>query len=370
MRYKDQQPKRRKLKATDEIRNRYAAKPIICLYHDESDAIIDHVMQDDSTSFYEWLGQWDRFIFKEANFVVKPRAKGESMYAAYKVQGRNLLVSVFSENTSDAYEFMVNPDYIDPESFITDAIISINEHGEDLHNITMPVPVDFMNEFAEYSRAEDAKFGQQEAELMEQKMNIEKSFGGMTNEQLMEKAKALPDTPENKIYVKFVYDELSKHVKILNDLVDNANAAIVSVKERRDVIRLNSMARVTITILTALYHFQVRQPKVYLDGNESHTEGYKRWNKDYNPMKRLTPPAIVRPKNGTRSWFEQQRQRLTESWHVKGHTRVLRAARYKEKRGQTIWISDFVKGSGENMRLSIYADQVTGADVVEIENND
>ena len=146
--------------------------------------------------------------------------------------------------------------------------------------------------------------------------------------------------------------EADAKMKIAIDLIDEEERAVV--REMLD----HGVRRAAITILTALFHFHDRQPKVYEKADQSHHVKFLRHNDTYNPYKRLDPRAIVRPRNGTVQWMEQQRERHTESWAVKGHFRTLRAERYKEKRGQTIWVNDFIKGSGENMRESIYVDKI------------
>lgn len=335
MRYKDKS-RQRKLAAPDEIRAKYAAKPIIALYQDEADAIIDHVTMDDLDGFYEWLDSWSRFIFKEANFVIKPRAKGESLYAAYSVVGGKFRVAIFSDECPDYATVWVDPAELDVEE---GNVISVDTFGN-------PIATVFV-----CTHRKHVEQAQREEGVLRELSNRERAEDAVRISMAHSK---VGDT-----------DGLVKRLEELHAKLEDSHER--DVRKLRHDLFCRGAGRTSLMILATLYHFQKRAPKTYLEGNEQHTEGYSRHNDLYNPLKRLNPPAIVRPRNGTRSWFEQQRARHTESWHVKGHSRVLKAERYKGKRGQTIWVNPFVKGSGENMRLSVYVDQV-GTDVVEVEN--
>ena len=367
MRYKDK-PKKRKLKASDEIRQKYAAKPIIALYQDEADAIIDNVLEESMIGgFYEWLGEWKKFIFKEANFVIKPHAKGESMYLAYSVKMDSIKITAFSDTCDDYTTWEAFPEMFDIED-MSGFVKAISESGDVSKTITLSTSKADYEEI-NAKRVKDAEYYNSETKrVMGEAESIARKLDEMKPraEQIVISDPNLSD-PSNKVFGG-IYNDL--HATEGN-LIKEAQSIIDMGKSIGEhwILKLVDAGkrRTALTVLTTLYYFQIRIPKTYLDGNEAHTEGYKKHNDLYNPLKRLHPPAIVRPRNGTRSWFEQQRMRHTESWHVKGHSRVLRASRYKEKRGQTIWINPFVKGSGEGMRLSIYADQIAGKDVVEVE---
>lgn len=362
--------KRRKLRATDEIRQRYQAKPIIALYRDEADAILDSVLDgDDLDGFYGWLDEWKKFIFRESNLIVKSRSsKGNSVYLAYKVVGGKFTFTVFSDESDDSVDVYVDPANIDVEEMCA-GISSFDEHGNCTQTIALPVSKQYVDvAFPTFNAEVDANKKKID-EIKEHLAMVEKS--GLETP-LHELERMLSDPAKTDSEKRAI---ANSHMSLARDLSARAkvmyNLAQTNVelgeKAIQDIFE-QGISRVAIMVLAALYHFQKRPPKVYEAGNETHTEGYRKHNDLYNPVKRLNPPAIVRPRNGTRSWFEQQRAKHTESWHVKGHSRTLKAARYKEKRGQTIWVNPFVKGSGENIRLSIYVDQIAGKEMVEVEN--
>jgi hypothetical protein len=341
MKWKDT-PRKRKLKATDEIRRKYQAKPIIALYHDEAETILKETIGESShvDKFHAWLEEWRKFIFKEANFIIRPRTKfGAVAYAAYRINGRNITISVFSDECDDSCVMVINPDYLDLEELFL-GVESVDFHGSPEATVTVSSTIEDIDETNRMLEAID-KSAKTSALEFEFKHN--------------ENIRRDPSLKE-----KFERTAVKYRAKM-----DGVHSKYRM--EATERLFQMGMAKTAITILATLFHFHDRRPKVYEAANEAHTEGYSKHNDLYNPLKRLNPPAIVRPRNGTRSWFEQQRAKHTESWHVKGHSRTLKAERYKEKRGQTIWVNPFVKGSGENMRLSIYVDQIGAGDVVEVE---
>ena len=365
MRYKDA-PKKRKLKASDEIRQKYAAKPIIALYQDEVDAIIDHVLEDDLEGFYAWLDEWRKFIFKEANVVIKPRAKGDSMYVAYTVLMDRIKVTAFSDEGDDCSTFAAFPNRFDIED-MEDFIGLDIDRGTPWGSVTISVSNTDYKNLKEKLDLETTYYKERMNAIMAEMEPMSAEFDtlvDLSKEQSKSDPKA--DKPESKFVAQRIID-IGGKLKEKKEEAKSIHKMCAGI-EGHFAKKMYQLAkrRVALTILATLYHFQVRTPKTYLAESAGDTEGYKKHNDLYNPLKRLTPPAIVRPKNGTRSWFETQRMKHTESWHVKGHSRVLRAERYKEKRGQTIWINPFIKGTGENMRLSIYADQIAGNEIVEV----
>lgn len=367
MRYKDK-PKKRKLKASDEIRQRYSAKPIIALYQDEADAIIDNVLEESMIEgFYEWLSEWKKFIFDEANFVVKPRGKGESMYLAYTIQMGRMKVTAFSEDSDDLTIFLAYPDLLDIQD-MAGFVENFADHGNPMGKVTLSTARADLerinNQIVREGNIWEEKARGLESDLDKLKADMEAMKPKFD---LIDRRGPSNATLEDKVFVKHYFDLQSQGKLKMTEYETGADITMKLMDHFRVQTLDCGKRRTALLVLCALYYFQIRIPKTYLDGNEAHTEGYRKHNDLYNPLKRLHPPAIVRPRNGTRSWFEQQRMKHTESWHVKGHSRVLRAERYKEKRGQTIWINPFVKGSGEGMRLSIYADQIAGKDVVEVE---
>ena len=102
---------------------------MIALRHEESDAIIDGVLSPGELDrFYAWLDQWDKFLFREADFVVADKKAG-SLLMRYRVQGRNMRVWVFSDTTDAQVDFMVNPDFIDIEDMAETAHDIANYDG-------------------------------------------------------------------------------------------------------------------------------------------------------------------------------------------------------------------------------------------------
>lgn len=370
MRYKDT-PKKRKLKASNEIREKYAIKPIIALYRDEADAIFDNVLDEDMLpEFYVWLEEWSKFIFKEANFIIKSRsARGSSVYLAYRVSLKKLVVTIFSDDSEDSAEIVIDPEFVDIENGLA-GIASIDYRGNPTHKISLPVSSEYfvgtdeeINTLIKDSHEREEKFKKEEAEIGLEIKKMPTNDG--IRELLSDESRPMA---ERKAIAMEAYNLAQRNLDITGKIRDELLFRTNSIDEIIKDTFLNGAARVSLIVLATLYYFQIRVPKTYLPEQVGETEGYKRHNDLYNPIKRLNPPAIVRPKNGTRSWFETQRMKHTESWHVKGHSRVLKADRYKEKRGQTIWVNPFIKGSGENMRLSIYADKIAGEDVVEVDS--
>lgn len=322
---------------------------MIALRHDESDAIIDGVLSPGELDrFYAWLDEWDKFLFREADFVVADKKAG-SLLMRYRVQGRNMRVWVFSDTTDAQVDFMVNPDFIDIED-MADAVSSVKATEDVISGVGLPYQREFLDRMLDLQRLAFEGSDRLEATA---KAELDEINGLLSS---IEKAQANgTDDPSHRVAAKAVkarMDEAKAKIEDAYRKLDETEKVI-----RKDMLD-HGVRRAAITILTALFHFHDRQPKVYEKADQSNHVKFSRHNDTYNPYKRLDPRAIVRPRNGTVQWMEQQRERHTESWAVKGHFRTLKAERYKEKRGQTIWVNDFIKGTGENMRESIYVDKI------------
>ena len=318
---------------------------MIALRHDESDAIIDGVLSPGELDrFYAWLDQWDKFLFREADFVVADKKAG-SLLMRYRVQGRNMRVWVFSDTTDAQVDFMVNPDFIDIED-MADAVSSVKTKGNVVKDVGMPYQKDFVESSSKSIKHSEAMMQSSADSVKADQDDFERIQSSLYPNGLSDmSAPVLKDTIDR---LQAKVDKLKRTISDHKRLEEACH---------RDMVA-HGVRRAAITILTALFHFHDGQRKVYQKTEQSDNVKVSRHNDTYNPYKRLDPRAIVRPRNGTVQWMEQHRERHTESWAVKGHFRTLKAERYKEKRGQTIWVNDFIKGSGENMRESIYVDKI------------
>jgi len=343
-----------KLNAPQGVRDRCRDFPVIALYQDEADAIVDGTLADDHDGFMEWAGEWKRFIFKNASIIIKPRKGKDIVHLAYDIGMDRIRVTAFASD-SDAYSsFYAYPaaiDFEDMSGFIKPGA----DHG-DVRGCSFIYPSpDVWRPIVQHAiDSEVESFSKRMDVYKEELMGIVKEIEGikLRNDALQAtkiRLKALNDR----------FDKVSKFADALAESSKNTDDSL-AIKTLLDVAK----PRTALVALTVLYHFQKRGSKEYRESNPASTEGYRRHNDLYNPLKKLNPPAIVRPLNGTRSWFDQQRARHTESWHVKGHRRVLRAERYGENRGREIWVNPFVKGTGANMRLAVYVEEV-GRDIVE-----
>lgn len=158
-------------------------------------------------------------------------------------------------------------------------------------------------------------------------------------------------------YKEYRVDAKHSHVAQYKSIISILDKdAIPVIGNNHDMLVKATCALIVAIFMSTMYFFQIRTPRFIEPQKAIRNEGYKKWNPDYNPIKRLMPSQVVRPMNGVRSYLEQQRQRLTESWHVRGHLR-------KYKSGKETWVRPYVKGTGENMRLSIYAEEAGRASI-------
>lgn len=334
------------------IKNPPRIDPMLCFNFEEVSAILENVLDEEMIDgFYEWLDNWSHFLFEKANFVVVTKRKKDSeksFYCSYKVWGGQLRIKLYEDGElGKSVTFVVDPQRSDFESI---GGLSIRIAGGSLESIRTNL---VSEETSEYVKGEIARIQSEEREMNEEAHRVSTmvSFAKEINKGLskpspnmaLEAAEyALSKSTRYRDLVSEDIDMNRGHQKVLEGHIRILDSL-------RNKALMETLENIAKSILCSLYYYTLRGPKVFLKEQVSDTAGWKKYNDLYNPFRSLTPRSIVRPKNGTRLYLENNRTRKTESWHVRGHTR-------KYKSGKIVWISPYIKGTGEGLRLSIYVD--------------
>jgi hypothetical protein len=345
MKYNDT-PRRLRFKASETIREKYADKPIIVLYEDEVETILTNIINDGSIQgFEDWVNDWEKFIFNSANFVIKPRKKkGEVVYAAYSIIKDKIKVTVFDKHNDDSVICWVNPDDIDMDEMMA-GIETIEERWVGKRKSPPDIlytqySMDLLKDFVDHGKALND-------ELDSTRLRTTKEI--MADKTIDDSMKRI----ELKI-VDSVSRELEDKFKRMRKRIDNDDSEMW----------LEACAKLSIAILVSLYYFHVRTPHIYLDPVDAKgvPSGKFISSKEIRtPVRKLTSVTVIRPKTGTKAYFE--RKRHTESWDVKGHERIYKSDRFKNMKDQKIWIKPQVRGLGKK-RLAIYVEGAN-SDLVE-----
>jgi hypothetical protein len=345
-------------------KNRMPALPVIALYYSEAKDIMTGVADD--PEFHKWRDEFAKLFFTAGHFIISEKGKKEdqSMYFSFNAKSRTPHFTVFDHNGTVMTRFNVSVDDVS-------VIIETSEYTKEAADFALSVELIRINPFLQLflSVSEPTKTDSYKRELDEldeldakckqiYSLPIMKGVNIYDSYDVQKKYAGTKSDAERNLIALMIQDILeirSKQKKISEQMLvtldSNENLRNKKIVEsfQQDIFCL---------FCSTMYYFHIRVPKFVDLETVMTTEGYKKWNPDYNPIKRLQPPSVVRPRNGTRSYLEQQRQRRTESWHVRGHLR-----RYK-KTGLEVWITPYVKGTGDGLRLSVYADAVAANDVV------
>jgi len=348
-------------------KNRMPALPVIALYYSEAKDILSGVQDD--PEYQEWRKDFTRLFFTAGHFIISEKGKKEdqSMYFSFNAKSRTPHFTVFDHEGTLMARFSADIDSDEIEHLMEPTLANSRFASGLLSFFGVPI---------EDVKEADAAFDGSEADRLRGTVGkYEKEANAIKSLPIMKGAFDASDDIVFDQHKRAWLDNKSKPEQdIVRTLMEQLKTnfsyqmrlgqMILAENEKKSkhlyFVFCDFLAKsVWNTFCSTMYYFHIRVPK-FVDTQEvMTTEGYKKWNPDYNPIKRLQPPSVVRARNGTRSYLEQQRQRRTESWHVRGHLR-----RYK-KTGLEVWITPYVKGTGDGLRLSVYADGVAATDVIE-----
>ena len=334
----------------------YQALPLIALYSHEIEAIIEGVQED--PDYDQWLEDFDKLFFRKGGFTFckKGGDGSDSIYFTFNVKDKDISFKVMDKDGEEFLSFTYGLEYEEADAvqikFADADKVLENEIGFDVFRLS--------DEYSKMSAETHQSAIEAEKDDRDHLNTLYLKVQGLIKQTELLKSAILPGnaTPaENSILnqsidacfeAKRAYDEQLKKVQGMTGYRCKVLVGMI----------ISYQCHLIANIwLYTMFYFHLRPANYIESGKVLESEGYKRYNPDYNPVKRLGASMVYRAKNGTRSYFEQARQRRTESWHVRGHQRT-----YK-KTGLQIWVNPYVKGTGENMRLSVYAEEAGRASI-------
>lgn len=310
-------------------RDRRKTDPMICFYVDEVEQIYKNVIGEELRDrFDEWYQDWDKHLFTRANFRIFDRKKSRDgepidILLSYSIKGESVRFALFNKE-GKSFEWSMHTGYCSPLK------------GEwDLRHKSLSgmenMPVWALDDTGDRVSKEHALV-KQEIDSREARVS-----------QIPDVEKLVRSAQQGNIPVMLAESLALERMGLNEELIKLHNKNL-------NIIYNGCLEALSFTVLFCLFYFHIRPPKSYSKPASTETSGGKKYQELLPSVNNLSPQAVIRPKNGTKLYFKRTWTRRTESWHVRGHLR-----RYKS--GKEIWVKPHVKGSGENVKKSVYVNE-------------